>query len=743
MARSITDLARDSTQRMKNAHIPLIIMIALLLLALIFLGRTLYISGRNMNSYLQSASAQRANTLDERVNVEIARLDAISDMLCETGRRTYINYIDVLSSHSIPYKRMGIIAPNDTIYSTAEEPRPLAEADSVYSYAFENAPSSAYGLISPVFADEYDGEPVLLCATSLPKSGYVPGVLYGVMAFDQFIETIMGDMVNEYVLITDQAGKVLYHSNLISGLLSDGGMERLRSALLNSVRANYEPLDWGDYKLVTAQLGYNGWLLTQLVPNEMILDAETRDNLLGIVISLVMLGLAIAFTSYQLMRRARGSENMVREAGIDRLTGINNHLGFSTDARAIMDGRGSQRYALVLLRTDAQELLGARYGYDAGSSMLQDVARTISAECESGETCARLDGSQFVMLLRFSDTADMLLRIKALNSHLLTLCPLRARIHYGIYAAEDGDTTDLDQMIERANEAALRVMRKGDLVGMYDDELHQRQISDEALLNRAPGAIENGEFEVRYRPLRDIESGAIVGAEASAFWHQPDGSVLRPSEYMPLLTRNAMMGPLNMFVLERVCSDLNAQAAAGHSCGRVLVNISRDNLADSMFSPHMHQLLRQYGISTSQLEVLLSESLFIDEGALLTNILRRMHDDGLRICVSDFGSGASSLRIFSGPPVDAVRLSGEFVKRCCKDERGKSLMDSLSVLARSLGIDVYASGELSQEQTARLRECGCICLERICASADCDFCQLSEVEPPRKPEPADPFDDWA
>ena len=119
MARSITDLARDSTQRMKNAHIPLIIMIALLLLALIFLGRTLYISGRNMDSYLQSASAQRANTLDERVNVEIARLDAISDMLCETGRRTYINYIDVLSSHSIPYKRMGIIAPNDTIYSTA------------------------------------------------------------------------------------------------------------------------------------------------------------------------------------------------------------------------------------------------------------------------------------------------------------------------------------------------------------------------------------------------------------------------------------------------------------------------------------------------------------------------------------------------------------------------------------------------------------------------------------------------
>lgn len=742
MARSITDLAKGNTQRMKNAHVPLIIMIALLLFALIFLGRTLYISGENVNSYLQSAGAQRANTVDGRVNVEIARLDAISDMLSSTGRRTYFNYIDVLRKHMTPYKRMGIIAPNDTIYSTAEDPRPLAEADSVYAYAFENAPSSAYGLISPVFADEYDGEPVLLCATTLPKSGYVPGVLYGVMTLDQFVEAIMGDMVDEYVLITDQAGKVLYHSLPMISLMNDGGMDSLRSVLLDSVRANYAPMDWGDYKLVTAQLGYNGWLLTHLVPNDKIFDSETRDNLLGVVISLIMLGSAIAFTSYQLMRRARGSENLVREAGIDRLTGINNHLGFNTDARAIME-RGSQRYALVLLRTDAQEMLGARYGYDAGSSMLQDVARTISAECESGETCARLDGSQFVMLLRFSDTADMLLRIKALNSHLLTLCPLRAHIHYGICVADDGDKTDLDQMIERASEAALRVMRKGDLVGMYDDELHQRQICEEALLNRAPGAIESGEFEVRYRPLRDIESGAIVGAEAAAFWHQPDGSVLRPCEYMPLLTRNAMMGPLNLFVPERVCDDLSAQAAAGHSCGRVLVNISRDNLIDGTFAPHMNQLLRQHGVNTSQLEVLLSEALFAEDGSLLSNMLSRMHDDGLRICVSDFGSGASSLRIFSWPNVDAIRLSGQFVERCCRDERGKSLMDSLSALARSLNIDVYASGELSQEQTERLRECGCICVEQIFAQDDCDFCQLSEVEPPRKAEPADPFDDWA
>lgn len=723
----------DEARPMRR-HMPLICLIALLAVSAFNIARIAILVDMQFDAFLQELSQQTAKTMDERVHCQISQLDAIGSMLVKVKPGTYSSYVSALRSHLSDYKRMGIIAPNDMVYSTSGEPRPLEEFDERVQLLLQSH-SGTYGLLSQVYCDEADGRPVIMCAVNMPARGYVPGMLYGVMDMERFTEIVMGDMYEQYVCVTDQDGGIIFLSDSLCEITSKSGLEPLRETLQASVKDNYSVCGWNGFKLTTSQLGFNGWVLTQLTPRISLWDGDMSASMVGLIASLLLLALVISVTSYRVLRRARGTEYMVREAGIDRLTGINNHLGFRTAAEALLRRNNLQRYALVFMRTDVQELMGARYGYDSGRSILEDIARTISAECESGETCARLDGGQFLMLLRFSDTADTLLRIKALNSHLLTLCPLRTRMHYGICVADEPGMP-LDQMIERASEAALRVMRKGDLVGLYDNELHLRQQRDEALLNRAQEALDQGEFEVRYRPLRDIATSAIVGAEAVPLWHQPDGSVLAPAEYVPLLTRNFMMGPLNMFVMERVCKDMHTEAQAGRTPERVMINLARDNLVDGMFAPRSLQLMQQYGISGARLEVLLNEAVFAYEGALTSNVISRLHDEGMRVCVSDFGRGSASLRIFSDMPVDAIRLSHEFIESCYESERGQNLLRNLGAMTSAFGVDMYASGPLTDAQQRMLRECGCARTETD------EFCSLSEV---RNVTLAahDPFDDWA
>lgn len=733
----------DDRRVLRGYRLMVICITALFIVTAIYLGRISYLSGRNVDMLLRSVCAQYASTLDERMNAQLAELRVVARMIEASGLDSYEECIALLERQDTVYKRMGIIAPDGTLYSTAAPPRSMSASDAEQLELIRQR-TGTYGLVTAAFDDD-DGQSAVLCAANLAEDSPITGMLYAVLSEERFSELVMGDMaVDEYICVTDQSGGFLNITPPLRAVLAqdDTLTASLSAALTDSARGNFNVLSWGDYRLATAQLSYNGWIMAQLTPHSEVWDIDARDATAGAVISLTLLAAAIALSAFAVWRQARGRENRVREAGLDPLTGIHNHLGFANAVSALLSRPGAQRYALVLLRTDAQDVYGAHSGYASGRQALETIARALSDECESGELCARLEGGQFLMLLRFSDTADALLRVKALNSHLITRLSLRTHMHYGIYVTGD-DRLPLNQMIECASEAARRVMRKGDLVGLYDDELHRRQQQDEALLARAAEALSSGEFEVRYQPLRDASTLGIVAAEAVALWHQPGGAVLAPAEFVPLLARNSMTGPLNRFILERVCRDLRAEADAGRMPARVLVHISRDSLIDDAFLRAAQQLMQQYALGESRLEVVLGEAVLSDPAALNANALQQLNTAGLRVCVDDYGQGVSSLCAFGDMPVDAIRLADSFCERTLETDKGHELLRGLVALANSLHMDVYA-GAVTTAQLELLRACGCACVQRVrdAQGDDSEYCALADV-PPAAPPTGDEFDDWA
>lgn len=729
-----------------HGHAVMIIMTLLLGAMVALMWHIATLANHYVGSLMHDGLENDAQILDERVSGEIARLDSIGKLLSKTDEHTYNGYINMLrgfmASSNNKYRRMGIIAPNEVVYSTAGDPYPLEEAD-IGIQNLMDLHSGTYGLLSPSYIDKQDDTEVILFGVSLPAGNRVPGILYAVMKMDDFVETVIGDMLTRNLCVTDQSGATICSTSSMPELTGGDNAESFRNALLSSSRDSFSTQNWNQYALITTQLGFNGWLLAELTPRSSIWDSEVLMCIGALAVDMALLIALIAAVSFRLFRRARGSENLVREAGIDRLTGISNILGFAGSAKALLVHSNNQHYALVVMSTDAQEVLEPQFGYEAGRHILGDIARTLSAECEGGELCARMDGSQFVLLLRFSDTADLLLRIKTLNSHIMTLCPVRMRMHYGIYIASDPGE-NLNQMLERASEVLRRVTRKGDMVGLYDDALHQKHLRDDALLNRTPNALSSGEFEIRYIPLRDINTMEVRGVEAVTFWRQPDGSALAPSEYMPLLVRNAMTTPLNAYILEHVCIALSEEAKAGRTAGRVLISLSRESLVDGMLVPNLRKLSMHYGINGDRLEILISESLLTGDDGLMANVIRQLRDEGIRICVTDFGSGSTSLRIFGDMTVDAIRLSRKFIERSAGDERGRRMLTSLGKMAESFDTQVYAAGGFNHDQLELLKQCGCTRVERLhVGNAENNFCTLSEIKPDPAEQKHDPFDDWA
>ena len=87
--------------------------------------------------------------------------------------------------------------------------------------------------------------------------------------------------------------------------------------------------------------------------------------------------------------------------------------------------------------------------------------------------------------------------------------------------------------------------------------------------------------------------------------------------------------------------------------------------------------------------------------------LRRVRSLGVRIALDDFGIGHSSLASLHRFPVDFLKFDRSFIKDIDKDRNLASMVHSISVLARNLGIVTVAEGIETPEQFVAVRELGC------------------------------------
>lgn len=132
----------------------------------------------------------------------------------------------------------------------------------------------------------------------------------------------------------------------------------------------------------------------------------------------------------------------------DELTGLLNRRGFFDSFAKEMDrtNRGhSEGGLMILVDLDNFKAINDTHGHQAGDAALRLVAKTLSADIRTMDSCARIGGDEFVLLLANTERSKALVRaqnmIRKLNS--LTLVwygkeiPVRASLGLKDYKAGD------------------------------------------------------------------------------------------------------------------------------------------------------------------------------------------------------------------------------------------------------------------------------------------------------------------
>lgn len=177
-------------------------------------------------------------------------------------------------------------------------------------------------------------------------------------------------------------------------------------------------------------------------------------------------------------------------------------------------------------------------------------------------------------------------------------------------------------------------------------------------------AIEQCHFSLFLQPLFDMQSNAVMGAEALLRWQQYDGSFTLPSNVIPLAEELGVIVPLGSWVIEESCRIRGITLP-------LAVNISGIQMQNEDFVSRLKSVLAQHQIDPCKLLLEITETVRIDDLNQALMLLRELHELGLSIALDDFGMRYSSLEYryrLKCLPIDLIKIDKSFIQELPEDD---------------------------------------------------------------------------
>ncbi|MBQ6327023.1 MAG: EAL domain-containing protein [Clostridia bacterium] len=244
---------------------------------------------------------------------------------------------------------------------------------------------------------------------------------------------------------------------------------------------------------------------------------------------------------------------------------------------------------------------------------------------------------------------------------------------------------------------------------VYDEEMHQRELMDQRLLNDLRRAVEERELTVFYQPKYNVQCDPpkLCSAEALIRWKHPELGMVPPGRFIPLFEGNGQISAVDSFVWDEAARQIAQWREKFRITLPVSVNLSRVDVFDPTLEARLEGLIERYGLEHRALKLEVTESAYTDNAEQMIELINRLRAKGFEIEMDDFGSGYSSLNMLSYMPIDVLKMDMQFVRNITQSEKDFKLVEVVLDIARYLKVPVVAEGVETESQLRMLKGAGC------------------------------------
>jgi EAL domain-containing protein (putative c-di-GMP-specific phosphodiesterase class I) len=221
-------------------------------------------------------------------------------------------------------------------------------------------------------------------------------------------------------------------------------------------------------------------------------------------------------------------------------------------------------------------------------------------------------------------------------------------------------------------------------------------------------AVEKNQLHLYLQAKIDIASGRLAGCEALLRWCNDEGRWVPPDEFIPVAEDTGLILPIGEWVIGQTIRLLTQWRDEGLRLPAVAINVSARQLWVPGLTQTILRMLEQAGLSPSQLEIEITESIFVRSDDASLSEIRQLAGAGVHLALDDFGTGYSSLSYLKQLPFDTLKIDRSFIQEIQPgQEGGDAIVAAVIAMARALGLRVVAEGVETTQQLHRLAQLQC------------------------------------
>lgn len=419
----------------------------------------------------------------------------------------------------------------------------------------------------------------------------------------------------------------------------------------------------------------------------------------------------------------RVEQQLERATRVDPLTGLASraHVVATLDAHlaaaAAADHEG-RRVGVLHVDLDNFRSVNDTFGTVVGDQVLRTISERLVDLTDRHVEIGRVGVDEFLVVAagegpsmafdaRLARLAEELQRRteQPLNIEGLEL-RITASVGVARFPGDGDDASTLQRAADRALNAGRRDGRHQ--VRFYERALDERTRTGLALDRDLRLAAAQRELEVHYQPIIDLRTGRVAAAEALVRWNHPEHGPIPPSVFIPTAEATGAISAISDLVMSTVAENLAGWNSAGllPDGARIAVNISAAEFARRGFVERIASVLADAGVSPSQIELEITETLLMNDLDTTAERLRSLDELGFLVALDDFGTGYSSLSYLHSLPLHTLKVDRCFVGDL-RDGRSETITRAILSLAHGLGIVAVGEGVETDEQRRFLIDAGC------------------------------------
>ncbi len=431
------------------------------------------------------------------------------------------------------------------------------------------------------------------------------------------------------------------------------------------------------------------------------------DNMTHVSITLIVSFYAIViFVIYSSYKK---NKQLIKLVYYDTLTNLPNadYLKYYVDENLKKEKTIS---TLILVNCINFKRINMSYGYKEGDFVIQRMAEKLKSLSSRNCKIFKFNADRFIVLIENIDQANSIQSIIKQIESMFDSNEFKPDLDVNMGVIEiDKSKHDVDSILRDVSIALSNVENNQNYAifnAKMEQALHREDVI-ELELKEAIRARDHKRIYFQYQAIYDLQKEMIVAYEALARLNTKHYGLVSPAEFIDIAERKHIIVPLGEFLLNEACIFIHKLEKEGFGHIKVAVNISGIQLMQNEFVYSVKRILKKHSINPLQLELEITESVYMQDFSSINDKLQKLRDLGISISMDDFGTGFSSFYRLKETSLDILKIDRSFIKSITSKKEDNLISKDIISIAHKYNLKCVAEGIEKIEQLENLKNDQC------------------------------------